>query len=64
MKPVRRIKTPAAKTAGAPTTKHEKPIAPLIPTESDCAGLIGSMKGKAKVTGDIFSTGVQWDAES
>jgi prevent-host-death family protein len=49
---------------GMVITKHGKPVARLIPIESGCAELIGSMKGKIKVTGDIFSTGIAWDAES
>jgi prevent-host-death family protein len=49
---------------GIVITKHGKPVARLIPIESACADLIGSMKGKVKVTGDIFSTGIKWDAES
>jgi hypothetical protein len=28
------------------------------------AHLIGSMKDKVQVKGDIFSTGIKWDAES
>ena len=45
-------------------TKHGKPVARLIPIESGCADLIGSMKGRITVAGDVFSTGVKWDAES
>ena len=49
---------------GIVITKHGKPVARLIPASSDCADLIGSMKGKIRVHGDIRSTGVYWDAES
>lgn len=49
---------------GIVITKHGKPVARLIPIESSCADLIGSMKGKIRITGDIFSTGLKWDAES
>ena len=45
-------------------TKHGKPVARLIPAGSDCADLIGSMKGKIAVHGDILSTGLNWDAKS
>ncbi len=48
---------------GVIITKHGKPVARLIPIESGCAGLIGSMKGKVKITGDVFSTGIDWDAQ-
>jgi prevent-host-death family protein len=49
---------------GVLITKRGRPVARLIPFESDCASLIGSMKGKLKVRGNIYSTGVDWDAES
>ena len=42
---------------GVIVTKHGKPVAKLIPISSDCAGLIGSLKGKIEIKGDIFSTG-------
>ncbi len=49
---------------GIIVTKHGKAVARVIPADSDCADLIGSMKGKIKVTGDVFSTGIAWNAES
>jgi prevent-host-death family protein len=49
---------------GIVITKHGKPVARLIPEESSCAGLIGSLSGKIKITGDLMSTGLSWDAES
>jgi prevent-host-death family protein len=45
-------------------TKHGKPVAKLVPVESDSGNLIGSLKGKIVVKGDLFSTGLKWDAES
>jgi len=45
-------------------TKHGKPMARVVPFEQDCAGLIGALKGKVKVKGDIMSTGVKWNAQS
>jgi prevent-host-death family protein len=49
---------------GIVITKHGKPLARLIPASSDCAALIGSMKDKIKVHGDILSTGLKWNAQS
>jgi prevent-host-death family protein len=49
---------------GIVITKHGKPVARLIPAQSDCKGLIGSMKGKIHMHGDILSTGIEWDAQS
>jgi len=49
---------------GIVITKHGKPVARLIPASADCASLIGSMKEKIKVHGDILSTGDKWDAQS
>ena len=45
--------------------KRGKPVAKVIPFGSaDNSGLIDSMKGAIKIPGDIFSTGVKWNAES
>ena len=45
-------------------TKRGKPVARLIPADRDCANLIGSMKGKIRIKGNILSTGVRWNAQS
>ena len=45
-------------------TKHGKPVAQLHPIKTDSASLIGSMKRKIKIKGNILSTGLRWDAES
>lgn len=45
-------------------TKHGKPIAKLIPIKTESSALIGSLKGKLKINGNILSTGEKWDAES
>jgi prevent-host-death family protein len=45
-------------------TKRGKPIAKLIPLATDSANLIGSLRGKLTIKGDIMSTGVRWHAES
>jgi prevent-host-death family protein len=48
---------------GIVITKHGKPVAKLIPFAADSAGLIGALKDKLEITGDILSTGEKWDAE-
>ncbi len=50
---------------GVTVTKRGRPVAkvmPIVPT--DIAKYYGCMKGKIKIKGDIFSTGVKWHAES
>ncbi len=49
---------------GIVITKRGKPVAKLIPLTSDSASLIGSLKDKIKIKGDLLSTGVDWDAQS
>jgi prevent-host-death family protein len=49
---------------GITITKHGRPVAKLIPIGVESVNLIGSMKGKIVIHGDILSTGVRWDAES
>jgi prevent-host-death family protein len=44
-------------------TKHGKPVARIVPYESS-PGQIGRLKGKIKIKGDIFSTGIKWNAQS
>jgi len=46
-------------------TKWVRPVARVIPAaEADNTKLIGSMKGKIEIHGDLFSTGIKWNAES
>jgi len=49
---------------GLVITKRGKAVAKVIPIGSGSAALIGSMKGKLKIKGEIFSTGIRWDAET
>lgn len=53
---------------GIVLTKHGKPVAKIIPLNESKKGkyakYFGSMKNEIKIYGDIFSTGVKWDAES
>jgi prevent-host-death family protein len=45
---------------GLVITKHGKPVARLLPVERASGMLIGSMRGRIQVKGDILSTGVRW----
>ena len=47
---------------GLIVTKHGKPVARVVPYTSHAADLIGSLRHKVKVNGDVFTTGLQWGA--
>jgi prevent-host-death family protein len=50
---------------GVIITKRGKPVARLLPVDGGNDGhLIGALKGTLKISGDIMSTGLRWDAES
>jgi len=49
---------------GIVITKHGKPVAKLVPVETENGNLIGSLKGKIKIKGNILTTGIKWNAES
>ena len=49
---------------GVIITKHGRPVAKLVPIASSCTDLIGCLKGKMRLKGNIFSTGIKWRAES
>lgn len=49
---------------GLVVTKHGKPVARVIPYDQQCADLIGSLRDKIKVRGDLLATGVQWDVDA
>ena len=49
---------------GLVITKHGKPVAKLIPYERQSAALIGALRGKIEVLGDVLTTGVSWDANA
>lgn len=49
---------------GIVVTKHGKPVARVLPIPKRPADLIGSLKGKVKIAGDILSTGLAWDAHA
>ena len=49
---------------GIVITKRGKPVARLLPIHIESAELIGRLKGRVKVKGDVFSTGTKWNAQS
>jgi prevent-host-death family protein len=49
---------------GIVITKRGRPVAKLIPINAESAELIGALRGKLEIKGDILSTGVDWDAQS
>ena len=49
---------------GIVITKHGRPVAKLVPIGTAPIDLIGVLKGKLEIKGDILSTGVRWNAES
>ncbi len=48
---------------GIEITKHGKPVARVIPVERASAALVGAMRGRIRVKGDVFSTGLRWRAD-
>jgi antitoxin (DNA-binding transcriptional repressor) of toxin-antitoxin stability system len=49
--------------AGIIVTKRGQAVAKVVPVQSSSnEHLIGSMRGKIGITGDLSSTGVPWDA--
>lgn len=49
---------------GIVITKRGKPVARLLPIERAGKPLIGRLQGKIRVKGDVFSTGVRWEADA
>jgi len=47
---------------GLVVTKHGKPVATVRPIDRSSAILIGSLKGRIAVKGDITTTGLEWSA--
>jgi prevent-host-death family protein len=45
-------------------TKHGKPVAKLIPIDRSGAQLIGALRGKVKIKGDLLTTGIKWEADA
>jgi prevent-host-death family protein len=50
---------------GIIVTKHGRPLAKVLPARPHSnERLIGSMKGRIGINGDLFSTGARWDADA
>ncbi len=49
---------------GIIVTKRGKPVAKLVPIARNNGSLIGALKGKIKIRGNIMSTGVKWKANA
>jgi len=49
---------------GIVITKRGKPVAKLISIRTESAELIGKLKGRVRVKGNILSTGLKWNAQS
>ena len=47
---------------GLVVTKHGKPVARVLPYERRFAPLIGSLRDKIEIHGDILNTGSVWQA--
>ncbi len=47
---------------GIVITKRGKPVARLVRYETNCDRLIGSMRDQIEIRGNIFSTGIKWNA--
>jgi prevent-host-death family protein len=48
---------------GIVITKRGVPVAKLIPIRAESSELIGVLKGKLEIKGDILSTGARWHAQ-
>ena len=49
---------------GLVVTKHGKPVARVIPYDTQGADLIGSLRHKVKISGNVFSTGPDREASA
>ena len=49
---------------GLIVTKRGKPVARVIPYSDNDSDLIGSLSDKITIRGDIYTTGIRWDADA
>ncbi len=45
-------------------TRGGKPVARVVPYAQGEADLIGSLRGKVRIKGEISTTGVRWNADA
>ena len=45
-------------------TQKGAPLARVLPYNRNDGDLIGSLRGKLKIKGDVFSTGCLWEADA
>ena len=45
-------------------TKRGKPVARVVPYDQSSATLIGSLRDKIEIRGDLLSTGKHWNANA
>lgn len=45
-------------------TKHGRPVARVVPVGAPPTSLHGAFAGRIRITGDVLSTGDDWDATS
>ena len=45
-------------------TKHGKPVARVTPYPQEPADLLGFLRDKIEIHGDILTTGTAWDADA
>jgi antitoxin (DNA-binding transcriptional repressor) of toxin-antitoxin stability system len=49
---------------GLVITKHGKPVALVTPYPKESSDLIGCLRDKIEVHGDLLSTGISWNADA
>ena len=49
---------------GIVVTKHGKPVARVLPYPQRPEAMIGALRDKIAVRGDILSTGTSWEADA
>ena len=48
---------------GVVVTKHGRPVARVLPVRESSADLIGALRGRVAIKGDLLRTGISWEAD-